>query len=558
MQSEITITSQPLDFPTRDGVRLSGQYWPAESPSQQPLVLCRSAQPLSHLVPFAEALARHGFPIMLQSVRGRGASRGKFRPYIQELEDGEDTVLALARAGILRERRILAIGLGYDGQAAVALSLGAPPEYLCGLAVGGVSVSHFHSGLCTNGLPTGISLYRMTRWLPKNAYLSRAAFAAWLAQPRWTTGLSPFASVPSLEEWILELRATPIFSSFWKHPALCPNAYLRKLPDLPTFLATGTSATTCAGTMSLAQQLSSRNSAPLELWMGDWNDDTLEDYAPSTPVVQRLLDWLIGFSQKISADALGERNIHYLIQEVGDQQHWHQWYNWPSLSQNPQELYLAKDCLVATPPTVPASGDFLDNPLSPPPSCGIGSWSFAPCDPRFGEYHLPLAVRGDVLAFTSAPFFTPTTLLGSPRVRLRVSTNRADTQFLARLVVVPAIGTARAIGYGASRLSLRYGYENQVGYSPGADASTTLSFPLQPIAWHLTAGSRLRLEVCTNDFPRFPLATNALPDKNAPLAYPRSVRNTIEFDTRGTSRLTLPCFNKDPPSDTLSNESLRP
>lgn len=544
MISQTPISS--LDLFTRDGVRLAGQYWasPDSAPQSLPLVICRTAQPLSHLESFAREIVQQGYSVLLQSVRGRGSSRGRFRPFFQELEDGEDTVLALQRKNLLDSRTVLPVGLGYDGQSALSLSLSAPREYLCGLAASGPSVSHFHSGLCTNGLPTGISLYRLTRWLPKYAYLSRTAFAAWLAQPRWAAGISPFASSPALEEWVLELRATPVFSPFWRHPTLCPRSYLRKLPDLPTFLATGTATTTCAGTMSLAQQLSARNSAALELWMGEWDDDTLEDYTPDAPVAGRLLDWLRNFSRKNTATALGARNIHYLIQDVGDQPHWQDWTNWPSLNQDTQEFYLTPGQLSPTPPTAPATSDYLDNPLATPTTSNNG-WSFAPSEPRFGEFRLPLAVRGDVLAFTSPPFREPTTLLGCPHLRLRVSSNRADTQFLARLVLVPPTGGARVIAFGATRLALRYGSENLVAFSPGTDASTTLNFSLQPLAWELSAGSRLRLEICTNDFPRFLFAANALPENGG--TYPRAVRNTIEFDTRGTSRLTLPLFNKAPP-----------
>ncbi len=546
-------TFSPLDLCMRDGVRLASQYWapqPAAASRPLPILLCRTAQPLTRLERFVQELTLLGYPVVLQSVRGRGNSRGKFRPYFQECEDGADTILALLREKLVGDNGVLPIGLGYDGQTALSLALSAPPELLRGLAASAPSASHFLAGLCTNGLPSGPSLYHLAQWLPKNVRPRRAAFAAWLAQPRWAPGVSPFASAPTLEEWVLEMRGNAAFTPFWKHPALCPRAYLRQLPDLPTFLAAGTSATTCAGTMSLAQQLSSRNSSPLEIWMGEWDDDTLEDYAPDAPVARRLLEWLKTFSQKNAADAPGQRNINYLIQEVDEPPDWRRWSNWPSLNQDTQELYLAPGRLGTRPPATSANDDFLDNPLDPPPAST--PWSFAPCEPRFGEFHLPLAVRGDLLAFTSPPFATPIKVLGAPRLRLRVASNRPDTQFLARLVLLPPRGPARAIAFGAARLALRYGAEQLVAYSPTADASTTLNLPLQPIAWQLPAGTRLRLEVSTNDFPRFPLAANALPEKKSPAA-PRSVRNTIEFDTRGTSRLTLPIFNKDPPGEP-SNE----
>lgn len=542
-----------LSIGMRDGTLLQGCHWtPAVSSPSLPLLLCRTADAPEELSALCRHCAGMGYGVFLQSVRGHGASGGQFRPFVQESSDGEDTLQYLLRETSWCRFGILPFGFGYAGQTALALAMRTPPELLSGLALSGVTASHFHSGLCTNGLLHGEALFSLARWLPPAQRPSRAVFAKWLSHLRWQPGLSPFSALPSLEEWVLTARASTSLDAFWKNPALCPQAFLRHLPNTPVFLCGGTTALTGGGTLELAKALSAHNTASVEFWMGSWDDEVLADYDIHSPVCRRMLDWLAQFAAKTMHSSHGLRNIHYLIQDLDGENDWQHWSNWPSLCLGNQEFYLQPGQLTIGLPNGISSCDYLDNPLSPPPAPQTRSWGFTHVQPVFGPQRLPLAIRSDTLAFTSEPFTAEMRLLGVPRLRLRVSSSRPDTQFLARLVALPPSpappSRSRVIAYGAIRLSLRYGSDNPVAFSPGTDSSTTLGFSLSPTACRLSAGCRLRLEVSSNDFPRFPLSTNSLPPSGkAFLPTPRTARNTIEFDARGTSRLTLCTLNKDPP-----------
>ncbi|MBR6470534.1 MAG: CocE/NonD family hydrolase [Victivallales bacterium] len=531
---------------------MAGELWAPPFPSaSSPLLLCRTAEPLAGVSALARSCAALGYRVVLQSVRGRGGSGGQFYPYAQESADGEDTLRHLRREAFLGAGGILPFGFGYAGQAALALALRTPPEFLCGLALSGVTASHFQSGLCNNGVPHGEALFALTRWLPARSRPSRADFAEWLLHPRWQAGLSPYSSVPSLEEWVLTLRDSPTWNAFWKSPALCPQAFARQLPDCPVFLCGGTAALTGAGTLALAEVLSAHNNAPLELWMGDWDDEALLDSDSRSPVCQRLLAWLTQTAGKKTRRSRNARNIHYLIRKLDGAVHWRQWTNWPSLDMESQKLFLQPGKLASAAPNAASSCDYLDNPRCAPVIPPGNSWGLTAGLPAFGVCQLPLAIRADALAFTSTPFPDELTLAGQPRLRLRVSSNRPDTQFLARLVALPpspALGTSQTIAYGAMRLALRHGAENLVAFSPGMDSSTILSFSLTPTLCRLPSGSRLRLELSSNDFPRYSLSLNTLPaTDHAPCPVPRTAHNTVELDTRGTSRLTLSILNKAPP-----------
>ena len=550
MKSTLKVSLRKIPFQLSDGTRLCGQLWESPAaPSPSVLVVCRTCQPLSRLSAFAQALVELGYSAFLQSVRGCGESDGNFQPYTQEWKDGSETAAALLASAFLERRRLLLVGLGYDGQAALTAAIASPVEAVAGLAVTGVTESHFHSGLRQNGVWSGEELLRLTRFLPEEARPSREVFAAWLSNPRWAPGLSPFSSRPELEKWLFAARKAFTFRSFWRQQALCPRLYLREMPDVPAFIATGTAASTCNGAMELAHRLADRNASSVEIHLGDEDDSALEDYSPDSPPTRRLLEWLENFPMKQGRPGPEDQTVHCRIQSVDSEPpEWLAWRAWPALAVSATELYLSPAGKLSTlTPSGTASLEFLDTPQQPPPS-PPGSWGFKPVSPRFGQYGLPLAARTDTLAFTSEPLPAELTLLGTPQLRLRVTSNRNDTQLLARLVVLGPSRNEQILTYGAGRLSLRYGAENLVAFNPNTDSSTTITFPLRHIACRLPAGTRLRLELASNDFPRYLLGTNQLPRPEQPGQSPRNARNSVEIDARGTSRLTIPVLNKDSPN----------
>ena len=78
-----------------DGVVLFGDhYWPAGDDRPLPVVLIRSPYGRAGLAGtlFAAPLARRGFQVFIQSIRGTFGSGGQFRPFTGEREDGLATV----------------------------------------------------------------------------------------------------------------------------------------------------------------------------------------------------------------------------------------------------------------------------------------------------------------------------------------------------------------------------------------------------------------------------------------------------------------------------------
>src|SRR5262245_35771448 len=97
------VVARDLTIPMRDGVRLAADlYLPARDgrplPGPWPALLARTPynkgdRPTAS----AEFFARHGYLVAIQDCRGRYKSEGRFFPFIDEPEDGFDTVAWLTR-----------------------------------------------------------------------------------------------------------------------------------------------------------------------------------------------------------------------------------------------------------------------------------------------------------------------------------------------------------------------------------------------------------------------------------------------------------------------------
>ncbi|MEE3328965.1 MAG: CocE/NonD family hydrolase, partial [Myxococcota bacterium] len=86
----------------RDGLRLATWHvWPIDFHGEAPTIVIRTPYGVnggrSALGVGARLIAESGFHVVLQDVRGRYASEGRFTPFVNEGEDGADTLEWLAR-----------------------------------------------------------------------------------------------------------------------------------------------------------------------------------------------------------------------------------------------------------------------------------------------------------------------------------------------------------------------------------------------------------------------------------------------------------------------------
>ena len=78
----------------RDGVRLSADVYLPDDRTAAPAILVRTPYDNTRpdFVSWARRFTAHGYPFVIQDTRGRGDSDGDFTPWLDDFDDGYDTV----------------------------------------------------------------------------------------------------------------------------------------------------------------------------------------------------------------------------------------------------------------------------------------------------------------------------------------------------------------------------------------------------------------------------------------------------------------------------------
>lgn len=92
-QSKLEVSApKTYDVPMRDGTLLSTTVVAPKAPGKYPVILTRTPYDQKAQVPQGAAWAAKGYIFIAQDVRGTGASKGEWDPFIHERKDGYDTI----------------------------------------------------------------------------------------------------------------------------------------------------------------------------------------------------------------------------------------------------------------------------------------------------------------------------------------------------------------------------------------------------------------------------------------------------------------------------------
>lgn len=129
--------------PMGDGCLLAATVVRPAGPGAWPAVLMRTPYDRSTyssetLQVHATALAAYGYAVVLQDVRGRGASQGTFEPFVNEQQDGLDSVEWIAAQPWCNDSIALA-GISYNAFNQTAIAAANPEEVKCWIPALGAS-----------------------------------------------------------------------------------------------------------------------------------------------------------------------------------------------------------------------------------------------------------------------------------------------------------------------------------------------------------------------------------------------------------------------------------
>ena len=89
-------------IPVWDGTKLATDIYRPNSEGNYPILFMRTpydkTNPDHHYAEFAKLFSQQGYVVAVQDVRGKYASEGVFEPYVNEGDDGYDSLEWLGRA----------------------------------------------------------------------------------------------------------------------------------------------------------------------------------------------------------------------------------------------------------------------------------------------------------------------------------------------------------------------------------------------------------------------------------------------------------------------------
>ncbi|MFY7760610.1 CocE/NonD family hydrolase [Aquidulcibacter sp.] len=554
---------QNVMIPMRDGIRLATDvYLPVDGRSQRPVVLERTPygkqssnhgdrtylNPVPKTRPeIARWFASKGYAYVLQDCRGRNGSEGVFSKYVNEGDDGEDTLKWLL-AQDWCNGKVATLGLSYGAHVQAALASLNPH---------GLAAMVWDSGGFSNAWKSGIrqggafELKQLT-WAMTHARLSpatlndpvrRANLEAqnirdWIGINPWSEGRSPLAMAPEYESYVLELWRNETFSAFWRRQGLYAAANYEEFSDAPTMFICSWYDPYSLTTIENFEGLSKRKAGPYRMILGPWTHGQRSvthsgdvDFGSSAPLDGNIaigydelrLDW---FDQQI-ATPTEQRLKNNLVQvfvmgggsglktHAGKMDHGGKWRNeptWPIPNAVATPLYLTKESILSLEPSEQSGSiHWVHDPKNPVGTRGGAIASGAPVMEAgaFDQGQLP---SQSIASFQTEVLDRDLEVTGPITAKLWVSSSAVDTDICLKLLdVYPPNqdypdGYAMNLSHGILRLRFRNACEKTELMTPMEVYPIEVTvFPTSNL---FVRGHRIRLDVSSSNFPHFDVNPN--------------------------------------------------
>jgi len=527
-----------LPVPMRDGVTLRADHYAPDTDRALGTILVRG--PYGRSFPFsiiyARVYAARGYHVVFQSVRGTFGSGGEFVPMVHEADDAADTVAWLRQqpwfAGTFGT-----IGLSYLGFTQWALLADPPPELAA--AVVTVGPHDLHMSSWGRG---AFALNDFLGWSDMVANQETSALNRLAFQLRAGRRLNAAVSGVPLGEAGRSLlgHGSPWYESWVEHPdpddpfweRMRMTAALDRCA-VPVLLLSGWQDIFVDQTIAQYRQLRDRG-VDVAMTIGPWTHEQMVTKAAGSTAMETL-EWL---GAHLAGGAGGQERSDSGIEPVA-----------PRVK--PVRVYVtgrSRPGWVGLPDWPPATSEQLFSlhpggrlgADTPAPTASPSAFRFDPADPtptvggrlltRDSGYRddTGLALRDDVLSFTSAPLQAPLCVCGSPVVELAYETDNPHFDVFVRLSEVDTQGRSRNVSDGFGR------------FSSAPDGPIRLE--LDPVAHRFSTGSRLRVMVAGGCHPRF--ARNL--GTGEPVLTGRAMRPSTHTVRHGDcSTLTLPVGEPD-------------
>ena len=537
--------------------------------------------------------ASRGYVVVFQDTRGRFNSEGSFVKYLDDPNDGYDTVEWLARQP-WSNGKVGTFGISYGAHTQAALAAVNPPHLCCAFMDSGGFSNAYDNG-CRN---SGTFELRQVCWAFTQAKLGKEASAdpgiraaleaedlrSWFRRMPWKRGHSPLRWAPEYEEYVLDMWTRSDFDEYWKRIGLCNEIYFDGYADVPQLHMGSWYDPYTRTTTRNFTGLSATKTGPIHMIMGPWTHAAHDvsysgdvDFGPEASVKGNLAEdydylrlrwfdrWLKGMDRGAALEAPvrifvmgsgdGSKNSDGRLNHGGQ---WREEREWPLARTRYTSFYFHGDGSLSE--QIPADriepSRYLFDPKDPVPTIG-GNISSAADVMEAGSFHqqeevrffgssepyLPLASRHDILVFQTAPLEQDIEVTGPVVVKLWASSSAVDTDFTAKLIdsYPPSPDYPRGfdmnITDGVIRARYRDSFEEPELMTPGEAYPFTIE--LYPTSNVFSRGHRIRVDISSSNFPRL----DVNPNTGEPLGLSRRTTvadNAVYHDAEHPSHILLP------------------
>lgn len=517
------VTIQPgVSVKMRDGVTLAADVYRPVGEEKFPVLLQRTPYNRANDIGTANALAAHGYIVVMQDTRGRFGSGGEFYPFRNESADGYDTVEWAAKLE-QSNGKVGMFGGSYVGATQMLAAMAVPPhlvsifpyvtasEYYDGWTYQNGALMQWFSSSWTSGLAVDTmrrqaeSTQAPKDWvntLPVQDY-------AILSSPQ------PSSLAPYFRDWLTHERD----DAYWQQWRVSDNYSRMTVMGLH---AGGWHDLFLKGSIKnytgLRQQASTAEArAGQRLIVGPWA------HAPTSPAgkigdvvfgKQAVLDnlatmvkWFDYSLKGINNEYAGGAPVRLFI--MGDNV-WRDEQEFPLARTRYTKYYLhstkgansiaGDGVLSVSAPATESNDEFDYDPQNPVRTIG-GRLCCGQAIPPGPADQRPNESRPDVLVFSTPALTEDTEVTGFITLDLYAATSAVDTDFTALLVDVDERGYARFLTDGIVRARYRESTKQASPLTPGKVYHYTID--LWATANVFKAGHRIRLYVSSSNFPRF-------------------------------------------------------
>lgn len=490
------ITEFDLGIPLKDGTRLSARIWRPESSESEPvpaileyLPYRKSDGTIDRDETMHPWFAEHGYACLRVDRRGCGDSEGVYDDEYseQELSDGEAIIAWIAEQPWCTGH-VGMQGISWGGFNSLQLAARNTPALKAIISIG-TTVDRYAGDIHYKG---GLQLCENLGWA--------ATAASWFStppnpmlRPDWhKTWLERLEQAPFLaERWTAQQDRT----DYWKHGSVCEQYDALH----PAILVIGGQQD---GYRNAMAALVEHASCPVRGIMGPWGHK-YPHISPVQPAIDYLNlalgwwdRWLKGADDKTDTDAA--YSVYVMDSMKPDPAHTHRagrWMTfptWPAPEITTKTLPFGKGAL--------GQAEVFSAETVTDLSIGQAAGEFFPFGFGPGEYPNDQSEDDSKsVCFESAPLDDDTTLIGAPRVNLRVGCDQPYGQMIVRLTDLRPDGSSALISLGMLDLRYRDGFEHKDSLAPGVEYD--VSIVLDQCAYRLPRHHKLRVAISTSYWP---------------------------------------------------------